>query len=51
VSTYRKKAIEKFGKDFFNEKNHFGAPVPPKGTRIKELPTFWEFVQFVRSER
>ena len=51
VEKYRKMALKKFGESFFEEKNNFGAPVPPKGLRIKELPTFWEFIQFIRNER
>jgi len=51
VNTYRKRALEKFGAEFFSEKNYFGCPVPPKGLRRKEMPTFWEFVQYIRNAR
>jgi hypothetical protein len=51
VNTYRKRALEKFGAEFFSEKNYFGCPVPPKGLRRKDMPTFWEFVQFIRNAR
>ena len=43
---YRSNALKRFGRDFFNEENNFGAPIMPK-RRKKEQPTFWEFVQFV----
>jgi hypothetical protein len=51
VDSYRAQALKKFGAEFFSEKNHFGAPVTPKGLRRRELPTFWEFVQYIRNER
>jgi hypothetical protein len=51
VNTYRKRALEKFGAEFFSEKNYFGCPVPPKGLRRKDMPTFWEFVQYIRNAR
>lgn len=48
VDVYRKKAIAKFGQDYFNASNNFGSPVPVrKGLRDSRLPIFWEFVQYV----
>ena len=34
-SQYRKKAVEKFGEDFFSRKNYFGAPFNITG-RLKD---------------
>ena len=31
VKTYRARAIENFGKEFFGPENNFGAPMPVKG--------------------
>ena len=47
VSKYRKKALRKFGSDFFSAENNFGTPLAVNGVRVRELPTFWEFVQNV----
>ena len=46
VSRYRAAAGEKFGQDFLSEKNNFGSPVPVQARR-PELPTWWEFVQWI----
>lgn len=48
VSQYRQQAVKKFGKDFFEEKNNFGAPLPVmRSWRSSSLPSWWEFVQYV----
>jgi len=49
VKKYRSKAISIFGNDFFSFKNNYGAPLPVKDNKrtTGNLPTFWEFVQFV----
>ena len=49
VSSYRKRAIDKFGKEFFSADNNYGAPVPVKGNRTSEMPIFWEFAQYVKA--
>jgi hypothetical protein len=50
VAKYRSEAIKRFGANFFNEANNFGSPVNvTRGRRTADLPTFWEFVQFVKS--
>ena len=51
VNDYRKSALKKFGSKFFEEKNNFGAPMPPKGPRTAQLPTFWEFVQYLKNTK
>ena len=50
VKQYRALAERRFGHQFFSKANHFGTPLPvrKKGHRTKELPTFWEFIQFVK---
>ena len=49
MNRYRVAAVRRFGKEFFSRRNNFGAPLPlSKGRRTEELPTFWEFVQFVK---
>ena len=47
VSQYRAAAIQRFGADFFSEKNNFGSPVGPVEARRAELPSWWEFVQWI----
>lgn len=50
VEKYRSRALDTLGYEFFEESNHFGAPIKPKDYRLTaELPTFWEFVQFLIS--
>ncbi len=49
VSRYRKDSIHRFGKDFFSKDNNFGAPYEVQGFRTEAMPTFWEFVQFVKA--
>ena len=51
VDEHRKSAVKKFGSDFFDEKHNFGAPTPPKGPRTAQLPTFWEFVQYLKNTK
>ena len=51
VNDYRKSALKKFGSKFFEEKNNFGAPMLPKGPRTAQLPTFWEFVQYLKNTK
>ena len=52
VSRYRRAALARFGADFFSAENNFGAVVPVKGgVRTADLPTFWEFVQYVKACR
>ncbi|TRY76522.1 hypothetical protein TCAL_13639 [Tigriopus californicus] len=52
VGRFRKAALRRFGSDFFSEANHFGAPVPvSNGRRNAKLPSFWEFVQYVKACR
>ena len=46
VRGYRAAARDKFGADFLSEENNFGSPVPVKA-RLAELPTWWEFVQWL----
>jgi len=49
VSTFREKAIETLGKDFFNKSNNYGTLLKVShGDRPNaNLPSFWEFVQSV----
>jgi hypothetical protein len=51
VKKYRASAIERFGTGMLERKNNFGSPlaVSKRGKRVRELPTFWEFVQFVKT--
>ncbi len=54
VRKYRKKAEAIFGIEFFSALNNFGSPLPnPKkgtmGSRTKQHPIFWEFVQLLKS--
>ena len=51
TSRYRKDSVRHFGKDFFSVKNNFGAPYEVKGFRVESMPTFWEFVQFLKASR
>ena len=50
VNRYRAAALERFSREFFSRSNNFGAPLPvrKKGRRTEELPTFWEFIQYVK---
>lgn len=48
VSEFREKALQHLGKDFFSSDNNFGAPIKVNGNRTVDLPTFWEFVQYVK---
>jgi len=48
IKRYRKKYLEKFGFETLTEKNNFGSPFPTS-QRSAELPTFWEFVQYLNS--
>ena len=49
VTSHRKAALERFGESFFSRDNNFGTPVMPEsGKRTPEMPTFWEFVQFLK---
>ena len=51
VAKYRKRARQRFGETFFSAGNNFGSPLQTKrGTRVEELPTFWEFVQYVKAK-
>ncbi len=49
VDKHRKKALERFGPDFFSEDNNFGMPVPVdrQYKHSPKQPCFWEFVQEV----
>ena len=49
VTTYRQRSYERFGMDYFNESNHYGAALPVAYNQrpSAELPTFWEFIQFI----
>ena len=49
VNTYRKRAKEVQGRDWFSSENNFGTPLPvtAPGKRPDGLASFWEFVQFV----
>ena len=50
VSRYRRRALERFGREFFSEANNYGTPMAVQGPGAKRpegLPIFWEFVQFV----
>lgn len=48
VERFRSRAFDALGYEFFDESNNFGAPVVAKDFRLTaELPTFWEFVQFI----
>lgn len=50
VSTYRQPAQARFSRDYFSEKNNFGAPLKPQQTwRNADLPTWWEFVQYIKA--
>ncbi len=48
VSRYRANAIAHLGRDFFSKENNYGAPVKVNGNRTAALPSFWEFVQYVK---
>ncbi len=50
VNAYRRAATARFGADFFSARNNFGTPLAvskERGKRMKTMPTFWEFVQFI----
>ncbi len=54
VLTFRPAAKEKFGEKFFSAANHFGSPMLEsqtglRGNRTKYHPTFWEFVQLLKT--
>jgi len=50
VSKYREKAIQKFSSSYFSKSNNSGSPIPPSEpfTRTADLPSWWEFVQYVK---
>ncbi len=51
VTKYREKTLKRFGHDFFSKGNNLGAILPVKYQRpSSDLPTFWEFVQYVLDE-
>ena len=49
VEKYREAATRRFGQEFFSKENNFGAPFPveKKHQRTKDLPSWWEFVQWI----
>ena len=49
VQQFRRKAIDKFGIEFFSSSNNYGAliPVPDNRRQNSKLPSFWEFVQYL----
>ena len=47
VEKYRGAALKKFGEEFFSAENNFGALYNLGGARTKELPSWWEFVQWI----
>lgn len=49
VSQFRKKALDKFGSDFFNSTNNYGAPIAVDWQLrpSSQMPIFWEFVQYI----
>lgn len=49
VRRYRKAYIEKFGAESLSETNNFGALFPSKYRSTPSLPTWWEFVQYLKS--
>ncbi len=49
VSRYRADAIAHLGRDFFSKENNYGTPVKVNGYRTAALPSFWEFVQYVKA--
>lgn len=50
VKKYRQLAIQRFGPDFFSAENNFGSPFPiSSGWRTNQLPSWWEFVQYLLS--
>lgn len=51
VEKYRDRAKKRFGDDHFDEDHHFGAPIKPKRMRSWKQPIFWEFVQFVLTQK
>ena len=52
VAKYRAAALDKFGESFFNKSNNYGTPVmPARNKRTANMPSFWEFVQYVKDTR
>jgi len=52
VEKFREEALLRFGKEYFQGENHFGAPVKPLDFRnTSDLPIFWEFVQMVIEQK
>jgi len=47
VSRFRRKYLDKFGEESLNDSSNSGAPYP--ALRTSEMPTWWEFVQWVIS--
>jgi len=48
VSQWRGKAENKFGREYFDKKNNFGAPYPVnRSWRDIHYPSWWEFVQYL----
>jgi len=49
VSKYRPAARSRFREEFFSAENNFGSPLPVSGHswRSDDLPSWWEFVQYV----
>jgi len=48
VSQYRKQARAKFGEQFFEKKNNYGAPFPVnRSWRDEHYPSWWEFIQYL----
>ena len=51
VAKYREEAKRRFGEEFFSAANNFGSPIKNTvGKRTEQLPTFWEFVQYVKEK-
>ncbi|XP_023323409.1 carbohydrate sulfotransferase 11 isoform X2 [Eurytemora carolleeae] len=46
VRMYRQKSIQRHGETYYSKRNNYGSPYPVLH-RIVELPTFWEFVQWI----
>ena len=53
MRTYRNEYIAKYGQESLSKQNGYGAivPVDSKGIRTPDMPTWWEFVQWILREK
>lgn len=48
VNQFRDRAVQRFGQEFFSQRNNYGAPFPvSRSWRDQHYPSWWEFIQYL----